>query len=73
VAQVPEAASLPPGTLVVVLGTDAGAGLFGRLFQGRRAVVARAVRGSALLARGYTRLGGGVDATSRLDLVWGFA
>jgi hypothetical protein len=67
-AQLPDPASLPGGTLVVVLAEMDGADgrLLGRLFRSRP-VAPRAVRGSALLARGYARIGG------EGDLVWGFA
>jgi hypothetical protein len=76
-AQLPAAARLAPGTLVIVLGEAASSasasGLLGRLLMRRAAPIARAVRGSALLARGYTRLGGGLDPASRSDLAWGFS
>ncbi len=71
-AQLPDAADLPPGTLVVVMGTGDGEGLAAR-WLGARARIARAVRGSALLASGYVRIGAGVDDATRLDLVWGYA
>lgn len=70
--QLPEAADLPPGTLVVVLGSGDGEGLASR-WLGARARIARAVRGSALLARGYVNIGAGVDPATRQDLVWGYA
>ena len=47
--------------------------MLGRLLMRRTSIVARAVRGSALLACGYTRLGGGIDGASRTDLAWGFS
>lgn len=76
-AQLPSAASLARGTLVIVLGEAASEGgvrrMLGRLLMRRASIVARAVRGSALLACGYTRLGGGFDAASRSDLAWGFS
>ena len=76
-AQIPPAESLERGTLVIVLGEAASEGgmrrMLGRLLTRRASIVARAVRGSALLACGYTRLGGGVDAASRSDLAWGFS
>jgi hypothetical protein len=74
-AQVPHARDVAPGTLVVVAEeADGGdAGLLGRILKSRRTHVARAVRCSALLARGYTRLGGGEDPKSRTDLAWGYA
>ena len=73
-AQLPPAESLARGSLVVILGEVASEQrLLGRLLMRRAATVARAVRGSALLARGYARLGGAIDAASRLDLAWGYA
>jgi hypothetical protein len=72
-AQIPEARSMSAGALVVVLGeADAPRGALARLF-GRKPEVARAVRCSALLARGYVRLGGGVDPKSGYDLAWAYA
>ncbi len=71
--QLPAAATLRPGTLVVVLGELAPSGaLLGRWLK-PRARAARGVRGSALLALGYVRLGGGVDPRSGHDLAWGYA
>jgi hypothetical protein len=74
-SQIPHARELRPGTLVMVAEeADGGdAGLLGRFLKSRRAHVARAIRCSALLARGYTRLGGAEDPKSRTDLAWGFA
>ena len=76
-AQIPPAESLARGTLVIVLGeaaSEAGVRrMLGRLLMRRTSIVARAVRGSALLACGYTRLGGGIDGASRTDLAWGFS
>lgn len=59
------------GALVVVA-PGAALGLFARMFR-PRAPLARAVRGSALLLRGYQAIGGGVDPVSGLDLAWGEA
>ena len=74
-AQLPDAASLPSGVLVVLLeeADGAGPGLLGRLLSRRRPHIARAIRGSALLARDFTHIGGGFDPKSRQDLVWGYA
>jgi len=70
-AQIPEADSVP-GRLVVVLAERAAArGLLGRLF--RPAKIPRAVRATALLARGYDAIASGVDEASGADLVWGRA
>ncbi|AKV02411.1 hypothetical protein AKJ09_09074 [Labilithrix luteola] len=40
---------------------------------GRGRTVSRALRCSALLAKGYTRIGAGIDPDTRADLVWGYA
>jgi hypothetical protein len=40
---------------------------------GRGRTVGRAERCSALLARGYVRIGAGVDPKTRNDLAWGHA
>ena len=70
--QVPAASELAPGTLVVVLGDAAtSGGIFARLRRPPRA--ARALRGSALLVRGFVAIGAGVDPASGLDLTWGRA
>jgi hypothetical protein len=70
--QIPAASSVAPGTLVVVLGEAApGDGLFAR-FRGATKI-ARARRGSALLARGWVRVGGGVDPVSGSDLAWAWS
>jgi hypothetical protein len=73
--QVPDPDGFGARTLVVVLGEAAGGGsrLLSRLFGGRRPRVERAVRASALLARGYVDLGGGVDDGSGQDLAWGYS
>jgi len=70
----PDAASLSPGTVIVVLAESApSGGFFGALgaFGGRKHD--RAVRAGALLARGYVDLGAEVDAASQLDVVFGRA
>jgi hypothetical protein len=68
----PDPATLPPGTLVVVLADVAPHPmLLGRLLASSPRV-GRELRTSALLARGYARLGGGVDARGQ-DLAWGYA
>ena len=70
-SQLPEIARMTPGAQVVILpGLNASTGLFARIF-GRKKRVPRAVRCSALLARGFIDIaaaGAGDD-----DLVWGFA
>ena len=70
----PEPASLPPGTTIVVLAEAApSSGFFGALgaFGGRK--LDRATRAGALLARGYVDLGAEVDPASQLDVVFGRA
>jgi hypothetical protein len=71
----PDPTSLPEGTLVVVLGAVADPSLASRLLSavGRGRVVPRAHRCSALLARGYVRIGADLDEKSGQDLAWGFA
>jgi hypothetical protein len=69
-AQIPDAASLPAGRLVVVLPERAARrGLLGRIFGARQ--VPRVVRATALLARGYDAIACGADEVSGADLVWG--
>ncbi len=68
----PDPASLRAGVPVVIGPALARAGLFARLV-GREIRVARSVRGSALLLRGYVEVGGGRDPSSGLDLCWGVA
>jgi hypothetical protein len=70
--QLPVAASLPPGTPVLVLGNAANDGALWRLFA-RGVPVPRGARCSALIARGYVDVGAGVDEVSGADLVWGSA
>jgi hypothetical protein len=72
--ELPDPASLPPGTAVFVLAEAAASGgFFGALgaFGGRK--LDRATRSGALLARGYVDLGAEVDAASQLDVVFGRA
>lgn len=73
---VPDADELPPGTLLVVLPAIAFAPSLGSRFLaalGRSRSVPRALRATALVARGYVRVAAGVDRASRSDLVWGYA
>lgn len=67
----PDAASLPPGTQVVLLAEVTPSGGFFGAFGARK--LDRTVRAGALLARGYVDLGAEVDVTSQLDLVYGRA
>jgi hypothetical protein len=72
-SQLPDPASLTPGQLVVVLPRGAPKGPWlGRLL-GATGWAAGAVRGSAMLARGYVGIGAGMDPKTRMDLVWGYA
>ena len=72
----PDPDGLPPGVLVVVLPNvvdppSLGSRLLAALGRGR--TVSRALRASAMVARGYVRVAAGVDADTRLDLVWGYS
>jgi hypothetical protein len=75
VAQLPEPETLPEGRLVVVLGElRPSTSLTARLERwlgSTKARVPRALRTSALLARGYERLGAGKDQVGH-DLAWGY-
>jgi hypothetical protein len=73
-AQLPAAGTLPPQTLVVIFGRAERPKrifAFARMLAVRRNVVPRALRCSALLARGYVDLGAGVDPDTGDDLAWG--
>ena len=59
------------GALVVVAPTASASGFFSRLLGAGERTLPRALRGAALLLKGYRAIGGGVDPTSGLDLVWG--
>jgi hypothetical protein len=72
----PDPAELAPGTLVLVPSARGGRG--GRSLArsvltalGLRSPVARALRCSALVARGYVDVGAGEDE-AREDLAWGY-
>lgn len=72
----PDVATLDEGALVVVLPQIAPPpSLAVRVLValGRGRTVSRALRCSALLAKGYTRIGAGIDPDTRADLVWGYA
>ena len=72
-AQVPDGDAHGEGTLLVILGDSRAApSLLGRYFAARRAPIPRAVRATALLARGFVRIGAAIDPVSGMDLVWGF-
>jgi hypothetical protein len=69
--QLPDPATLPPLSLVFVLGTSAARhGPLGRWLGVGATLVPTAVRCTALLARGYFRIGAFVDAFSRGSLVY---
>ena len=69
--QLPLAADLPPATFVFVLGSAARARGVLRWIGLRTTPVTRAARCTALVARGYVGVGGGVDDATGDDLVWG--
>jgi hypothetical protein len=73
VRQIPPCESLPGGALVVVL-EDLGEahGGIARWLRPKGHAPAP-LRASALLARGYERIGGGVDPKTGQSLVWGSA
>jgi len=72
-AQLPDPATLVPGQLVFVLPRGAPKSAWLGRLPGIRTWAAGAVRGSALLARGYQGIGAGVDPRTKMDLVWGYA
>jgi hypothetical protein len=72
----PDPDVLPTGTLVVVLphvldAPSLTSGFLAALGRGR--TVSRALRSTALVARGYVRVAAGIDRESRSDLVWGYS
>jgi hypothetical protein len=72
-AQIPYATELPPDTLVFVLATAArGSGLM-RWIGLRTIHVSLVARCTALVARGYTRIGAGHDDPTGSDIAWGFS
>jgi hypothetical protein len=72
--QLPDAATLPEGTLVVVSGVALrGVGVLGRLFGAGTTLVSRATRCGALVARGYVDVGAGIDPATKTDIAWGRA
>lgn len=74
--QIPAALDLEPGTRVMIasdLRVDRSGGLLKRIASiGPRTHAHRAVRCTGLLARGYVRIGAGVDERG-VDLAWGYA
>ncbi|MEO6418273.1 MAG: hypothetical protein ABIP39_02635 [Polyangiaceae bacterium] len=71
VSQLPGIDSVPAGTKLVIAGRLASpTGLLARIFSGKK-TVPRAVRSSALLARGFVDIAAASEGDD--DLVWGFA
>jgi hypothetical protein len=71
----PDPEALPAGTLLLVLPNVVGApSLAGRFLaaMGRGPSASRALRATALVARGYVRVAAGLDHETRSDLVWGY-
>jgi hypothetical protein len=72
----PNPDELAAGTLLLVLPNVVGApSLAGRFLaaMGRGPTASRALRATALVARGYIHVAAGVDRETRSDLVWGYA
>ena len=72
----PDPDELPDGTLVIILPHVLDAPSLASRFLaalGRGRTVSRALRSTALVARGYVRVAAGVDRESRSDLVWGYS
>jgi hypothetical protein len=68
-AQIPD--GLAPDALVIVMPHEArAAGLLAKLRPARQ--IPRDLRCSALLARGFVRIGAASDPKSGADLVWGY-
>ena len=71
ISQLPEIGDMKPGAQVVILPRIIpSAGLFARLFS-RNKSVPRALRCSALLARGFVDIAAAGEGDD--DLAWGFA
>jgi hypothetical protein len=71
----PDPSELEAGTLVIVSDeVRAERSLVSSVLGvlGRKKSVSRAIRCSALVARGYTGVGGSVDPDTRADVVWGY-
>ena len=69
-AQLPDPEDIPPATPVVVLGSALWIARGWRRWLGApRVAIPRALRGSALLMRGYVDLGASADE----DLAWGWS
>ena len=73
-SQLPEATTFAGGTPLVVLGDAARGGpAWRRLLRADKVSVPRAARCTALLARGYVDVGGGLDESTGADLAWGWS
>jgi hypothetical protein len=71
-AQIPKATIFPSGTPIVLLGTAISrVNAWRRLLGGGSVRVPRATRCTALVARGYIDVGGGIDESTGSDLAWG--
>lgn len=72
----PDPAELPAGTLVMVEARVREARSLGRAVLaalGRIRNASRCIRCSALVARGYVRVGASSDPDTRADWAWGYA
>ena len=72
----PDPDTLPSGVLVVVLPHVVDPPSLANRFLaalGRGRTVSRALRASAMVARGYVRVAAGIDRETRSDLVWGYS
>lgn len=72
----PDPSDLPEGTLVMVDGRLREARSIARSVLaalGRTKSASRAIRCSALVARGYVRVGAATDPDERTDWAWGYA
>ena len=73
----PDANAVEPGTLVMIRDeartTERSLmrSVLGAL--GRKERISRAARCTALLVRGYTRIGAGTDPDTDADMCWGYA
>lgn len=79
VAQLPDPAELPAGSLLIVRETQRPRPGFRRWLDRAKALVRKprkahaAVRCTALLARGYREIGCGTDPKTGEEVVWGLA
>jgi hypothetical protein len=72
----PDPDELPGGTLLIILPHIVDPPSLASRFLaalGRGRTVPRALRATALVARGYVRVAAGIDRESRSDLVWGYS